>query len=71
MKLCVLRIFVGILVLFLAMFIFRIGCAYLLAYKFGFGAESMWYAMIGDWVIRAIIFIARFKGGKWKKIKVI
>lgn len=52
-----------------SMFIFRIGCAYLLAYKFGFGAESMWYAMIGDWVIRAIFFIARFKGGKWKKLK--
>lgn len=53
------------------MFLFRIGVAYLLVKAFNLGVVSIWIAMVLDWVIRSIIFILRFKHGKWKNNSVI
>ncbi len=55
----------------LSMFLFRIGAAYIFAKFMGFGVIGAWMAMVSDWVIRSIIFIIRFKQGKWKRKKVI
>ena len=51
------------------------GARIVLAYVFGkymdMGLFGVWLAMQMDWVVRSIIFIFRFKQGKWKKIKVV
>ena len=53
------------------MFLFRIGFAYLLCYAFNLGVLSIWFAMISDWLIRSIIFVSRFRRGKWKNHNLI
>lgn len=55
----------------LSMWIFRIGCSYLLAYAFDITLMSAWLGMYLDWVVRAIFFIVRFLQGHWKTIRLI
>lgn len=55
----------------LSMWIFRIGCSYLLAYAFHITLMSAWLAMYLDWVVRAIAFSVRFLRGRWKTIRLI
>jgi len=54
-----------------SMWIFRIGCSYLLALGFGLELNGVWYAMYIDWIVRSTIFVIHFIRGKWKTIKVI
>ena len=54
-----------------SMFLFRIGAAYVFVHLFKLGILGTWLAMVSDWVIRSIIFIARFAKGKWQKNRVI
>lgn len=54
-----------------SMFLFRIGAAYIFVHAFNLGIIGTWFAMVSDWVIRSIIFIVRYKKGKWQKHKVI
>lgn len=49
-----------------SMWIFRIGFSYLLGLYFGMGVFGIWVAMVIDWVVRAICFVIRYRGGKWK-----
>ena len=49
-----------------SMWVFRIGCSYLLVKGFGMGVNGIWIAMFVDWVFRAILFVARFVSGRWK-----
>jgi putative MATE family efflux protein len=44
----------------------RIGLCYAFAYLTGWGAMGVWYAMIADWFVRAIIFTTRFAHGRWR-----
>lgn len=53
------------------MFILRIALGYILAVVFNMGVIGIWVAMGFDWGLRAIIYIARYKSGKWKNFKVI
>ena len=53
------------------MFLFRIGFAYALEYIFHLGILSIWVAMVSDWFIRGIIYVIRFRNGKWKKHNLI
>lgn len=52
-----------------------IGVRLLLSYLFGvvfkMGVIGLAWAMCGDWITRAIVFILRFKSGKWKRFKLI
>jgi Na+-driven multidrug efflux pump len=61
----------------------RIPFCYLLALKsvrvpfsevsiagFGLGVFGAWYAMMADVVVRAVLFVARFLHGGWKRIDV-
>lgn len=54
-----------------SMFIFRLSFAYLLGVVFHLGVIGVWLAMGIDWTFRSIIYVVRFKRGKWKEIKVI
>ena len=57
----------------LSMWICRIGLSWLLGSTWGLnmGLLGVWMAMFADWVVRAIVFLARFMGGKWKEHQVI
>lgn len=50
----------------LSMWIFRIGFSYVLGRYMGLGVMGVWIAMSIDWIVRAICFVFRYKGGKWK-----
>lgn len=54
-----------------SMWIFRIGFSYLLARGLGLGLQGIWYSMYVDWVARAILFVLRFRGGRWRSLRVI
>ena len=49
----------------------RLFLSYLLGIVFHMGVIGIAIAMVGDWVIRAVIFIWRQKSGKWKAFKVV
>lgn len=53
------------------MFILRIALGYVLGVVFSMGVIGIWVAMGFDWGLRAIIYLARYKSGKWKNFKVI
>lgn len=50
-----------------SMWIFRIGCAYLLGEYMGLGVLGVWIAMTIDWLVRGIFNIIRFASGKWQE----
>lgn len=54
-----------------SMWIFRIGCAYLIAsnvkgFGLNLGVLGVWIAMTIDWAVRAIFNLIRFSGHKWE-----
>lgn len=49
-----------------SMFVIRIGCSYALAHFIGSGVISVWIAMILDWIVRTLLFYARYRSGAWK-----
>ena len=54
-----------------SMWLFRVGCCYLMIQLFHIGLMGAWYAMYIDWIFRAIVFFIRLRSGKWKSAKVI
>jgi len=48
-----------------SMWLFRVGCGYLLANFFGMGVWGIWIGMGVDWVFRAAMFAIRYLNGKW------
>lgn len=54
-----------------SMLICRIGLAYLLGYICGFGVVGVWIAMCTDWLARSVMFVLRYRCGRWKEIRVI
>lgn len=49
-----------------SMWVFRIGFSYVLGVKLGMGVFGVWVAMTIDWLVRAVLFIIRYKGTKWQ-----
>ena len=45
--------------------------SYIFALIFNMGVIGIAAAMCCDWAIRAVLYIRRFKGGKWKQFEVI
>lgn len=54
-----------------SMFILRISFGYILGIIFNLGVIGVWLAMGVDWMLRSIIYVLRFKNGKWREFKVI
>ena len=54
-----------------SMWIFRIFCAYALGVWMGMGLMGTWVAMIIDWAVRTVFFVARYKSGNWRKGAVV
>lgn len=50
-----------------SMWVFRIGFSFLFAYGFGWGLYGVWLAMVLDWIVRDVFFIARWRGNKWQQ----
>lgn len=48
-----------------SMWFFRILFSYIFALGFGLGAIGVWCAMVMDWIFRSIMFMTRFRSGKW------
>ena len=51
----------------LSMWLCRIGMSYILGTYFHLGVLGVWMAMMVDWLVRAIIFLFRYKNERWKK----
>ena len=54
----------------LSMWVFRFGASYIIAKCFGLGVIGIKIAMVIDWAFRSILFLTRYKNGKWQKSKV-
>lgn len=54
-----------------SMFILRISFGYILGIVFNLGVIGVWLAMGADWMLRSIIYVLRFKNGKWRSFQVI
>lgn len=50
----------------ISMWVFRIGFSYIIAVWMDWGVFGVWVAMSIDWVVRAILFIIRYRGTKWQ-----
>lgn len=55
----------------ISMWVFRIGFSYLLGKYLDMGVFGVWVAMVIDWIFRAILFVGRYIGGKWKEIRTV
>lgn len=55
----------------ISMWIFRVALSYLLVKVFGLGVEAIWYSMYADWTVRGMLYLIRYKSGKWKEMNVI
>lgn len=50
----------------ISMWIFRIGFSYILGVQMQWGVFGVWVAMTIDWLVRAVLFIIRYRGTKWQ-----
>lgn len=50
----------------ISMWVFRIGFSWLLGVKMQMGVFGVWVAMTIDWLVRAILFVIRYRGTKWQ-----
>ena len=55
----------------LSMLVFRLGTAVILGIVCNMGILGVWIAMGMDWLARSVIFVLRYRSGKWRDIKVI
>ena len=60
---------VPLVVSLVSMWIFRIAFSFVLGKILDWGVFGIWVAMTIDWLFRAIFFTARYRSGKWKKIR--
>ncbi len=54
-----------------SMWVFRIVLSYVFVYLFHMGVFGIWVAMIVDWVFRSVLFMVRWRSGKWKDFAVL
>lgn len=54
-----------------SMWAFRFGLSYVFALNLNMGVIGVWWAMIVDWIFRAICFIIRYKSNRWMNKKLV
>lgn len=54
----------------LGIFLVRLPLAYVLAHVIGWGLPGAWGALIVDFSLRGVFNFLRFRGGRWKQVKV-
>ena len=54
-----------------SMTVFRLGSAFLFGIVLNLGVIGVWIAMGTDWLFRSVLFVIRFRSGKWKEIRSI
>lgn len=55
----------------LSMWIFRVASSYFFAGTLGLGVIGVWIGMYVDWVFRTLLFVGRYKRGKWLDKRVV
>ena len=58
-------------VLLVSMWVISVVIGYVLGVKLNLGLIGLWIAMAADELIRAVIFIIRWKSNKWRKMSAI
>ena len=48
-----------------SMWVFRVAASYAFTYVWGIGLIGIWVAMIIDWIFRSMLYILRYRSGKW------
>jgi len=61
----------GMIVSTCTMWLVRVGLSTVLCRHFGMGLIGIWWGFFGDWTVRSIVFILRYRSGAWAKKKVI
>lgn len=55
----------------LSMWIFRVGGSWILCRVLGFGLIGVWLAWFSDWACRLVIYVWRYRSGRWMTKRVI
>ena len=58
-----------LIVSLVSMWVFRIGFSFFLGQTLQWGVFGTWVAMTIDWLFRAVMFIYRYRSGKWQEIR--
>ena len=37
----------------------------------GLGVLGIWLGMFGDWIVKGVIFILRYRSRKWQKFRLV
>lgn len=53
------------------MWLFRLGGGYVLAVPMGMGVVGLYVGMFIDWLFRLILFVWRYKSGRWSRKKLL
>ena len=54
-----------------SMWVCRVALSYVLGLWFHLGFFGVWMAMTIDWAVRAVLFVGRYRSGKWQNARVI
>lgn len=54
-----------------SMLLFRLGVGYVAGIMLNYQIIGVWFAMIADWFIRAILFVYRWRSGAWKNYRIV
>lgn len=57
-------------VTFIGIWLIRVALGYALGIALGLGLFGMWIAWFADFVVRSVLFAARFRTGRWKTLRV-
>lgn len=59
-----------LLTVIVGFYVARLGCAWAAANVFALGIAWVWAALIGDYILRALLKAWRFNSGRWQRIRV-
>lgn len=54
-----------------SMWLFRITLSFVYGRVLGLGVVGVWFAMYTDWLVRSILYVIRFRSGKWMNKAVV